>query len=982
VNIAVSGTATSGTDYTALGTTVTFAVGAVEATKAVVATADSTSDNNETVIVTLQSGSGYTVGTTSSLTVTIEDAEPVVTVATTTHATEGGADGTVTFTRSGATMLPLTVNFTLGGTASDMTDYIAPPLSAYFAPGSATAAVSITSLNDAYVEGTETVVVTLQSGTGYSVGSTSTATANITDDDTYTPPSTPIITVLSMYDAEEGANVGRFRLTRDGNISSALTVSVSVGGTATAGTDYTALPSTVTFAAGETSADLTVTAGEDNTAESTETVQLSLLTGSGYVLGAITTALVSVFEANAPAPAENPNPGNGLFARYYNNADLFDMRTARVDEKIEFNWGLNAPQNTAVGADHFSVMWVGRVKAEYTADYTFHTDSDDGIRVWVNNQLLIDDWNEHPSTSRTANAIVPFTAGQVHDIRVEYFEGLGGAEVTLSWSNSVVAKKVPVPKSQLYAIAFDIDVNADGDITDTVDGANDYLPGYEGSVAKVSTTSAFNATADAYRGQNMKLVLDGVGTGTTDITKVEFVITNPTQYAGYASNKSSPIVSGVGKIDDFSFSKIQDLRTIKVEKTPPANTPNESTEQQSAAQEAQIGAAKKGGGMEANKTWVYFYAKDYGAWAKVDARVYLGGATPAYTLNLTTSRDTDVGGGDKLADKWEVLMARRQATQIGDAPYTLTQSLAFTLTDDGDEIDPDGPQGPLKTQYEWGDAHTVLEEYRGYILDGGGYDGKGLNGHAGGHIRLDPARKEVLVEVDRITVINNIPKDGLPAVLNATTKIFSHATHGAGIYMYYVLDEVLNLTEPQLNTKLKQQGVLEDSRDTPSARNPEPANLRSDFLHHLVIDTGVKISDKKSESGAHAFDESAQNPLLQRGAVTAISEMKAAYDSKSVLLGKPEFFDWVATTFAHEYLHLLLAPLRGRAGDWVWDESEHISDSNANGTPREEADESDLMYGAGLRRSRVDLSTCTIQKLVQENLQTAKAPGFTFKPRP
>ena len=79
-NITVSGTATSGSDYTALGTTVNFAAGSATATKTVTVLDDALAESDETVIITVAAGTGYTVGTPSSATVTIKDDDKVVTV--------------------------------------------------------------------------------------------------------------------------------------------------------------------------------------------------------------------------------------------------------------------------------------------------------------------------------------------------------------------------------------------------------------------------------------------------------------------------------------------------------------------------------------------------------------------------------------------------------------------------------------------------------------------------------------------------------------------------------------------------------------------------------------------------------------------------------------------------------------------------------------------------------------------------------------
>ncbi len=81
--------------------------------------------------------------------------------------------------------------------------------------------------------------------------------------------------------------------------------------------------------------------------------------------------------------------GNGLKAEYFNSVNLTNPALTRTDATVNFDWGTGAPA-PGVGADGFSVRWSGLIEPAYTETYTFYTDSDDGVRLWVNGQLLID----------------------------------------------------------------------------------------------------------------------------------------------------------------------------------------------------------------------------------------------------------------------------------------------------------------------------------------------------------------------------------------------------------------------------------------------------------------------------------------------------------------------------------------------------------------------------------------------------------------
>ena len=146
------------------------------------------------------------------------------------------------------------------------------------------------------------------------------------------------------------------------------------------------------------------------------------------------------FAEQAPAPF-----GTGLTGEYFNNIDFTDLRVTRIDPVIDFNWGFGSP-DPAVGPDTFSVRWVGILQTPFSETYTFHTTSDDGIRLWVNDTLVVNDWSDHAARERSGS--IKLDAG-LYDIKVEYYENTRRAVAKLAWSSPSQPKQI-IPQSYLY----------------------------------------------------------------------------------------------------------------------------------------------------------------------------------------------------------------------------------------------------------------------------------------------------------------------------------------------------------------------------------------------------------------------------------------------------------------------------------------------------------------------------------------------------
>ncbi|HYI18875.1 MAG TPA: PA14 domain-containing protein, partial [Solirubrobacteraceae bacterium] len=135
--------------------------------------------------------------------------------------------------------------------------------------------------------------------------------------------------------------------------------------------------------------------------------------------------LESVLGHTAPPPA-------GLQATYFDDPALTTPAISRVDPAVDFDWGLGTPGPAITDADTFSARWTGTLTAASSEPHTFALAADDGGRLWLDGELLIDAWNR--TSPDPARATVALTAGTAYAIRLEYREDAYGASAQLRWS--------------------------------------------------------------------------------------------------------------------------------------------------------------------------------------------------------------------------------------------------------------------------------------------------------------------------------------------------------------------------------------------------------------------------------------------------------------------------------------------------------------------------------------------------------------------
>jgi len=138
---------------------------------------------------------------------------------------------------------------------------------------------------------------------------------------------------------------------------------------------------------------------------------------------------------------------HGLLGSYHNGSTFTTTPVLqRIDENINFDWAEFSPA-AAVNANLFAARWTGKVQPLYTGTYIFYILADNGRRVWVNNQLLVDKWNN--DTGVTYSGAIDLVADQKYDIKVDYYELSGNANIKLEWESALQTREI-IPSAQLY----------------------------------------------------------------------------------------------------------------------------------------------------------------------------------------------------------------------------------------------------------------------------------------------------------------------------------------------------------------------------------------------------------------------------------------------------------------------------------------------------------------------------------------------------
>lgn len=157
-----------------------------------------------------------------------------------------------------------------------------------------------------------------------------------------------------------------------------------------------------------------------------------------YSIGVQDPGDVAMIDSFFMKPAQGE--GHGLYAEIFNNDKLEgEPAFTRVDPIVDFFYDDQASPAPQVGIQHYSMRWTGELTAPITGLYELRTNSDDGVRLWIDDKLVIDDWKNHGPTIDKKK--LQFLAGHKYKIRLEYFNATGGGIIQLGWALPAAALK-------------------------------------------------------------------------------------------------------------------------------------------------------------------------------------------------------------------------------------------------------------------------------------------------------------------------------------------------------------------------------------------------------------------------------------------------------------------------------------------------------------------------------------------------------------
>jgi len=365
--------------------------------------------------------------------------------------------------------------------------------------------------------------------------------------------------------------------------------------------------------------------------------------------------------------AATPGPvTGGLSGSYFNNQALSGAPLFTRKEAVDFSLSGTWP-GTGLGPNGFSVRWSGKLVVPSTGSYTFQTESDDGIRLFVAGQQLINNWTEHASTLDTSGAVA-LTAGQQVDIVIEYFQGGGGAVAKLLWRTPGAPGFVVVPGAQLVPGSV-APINRQPSVTTP-----------PGQTATVGTARSLQISASDPDGDVLSFSAVGLPPGLAINASSGLVSGTPSTAGSF--NAVVTVSDGKGGTAAASFGW---ALTTAANRAPSVNSPGAQATIVGSARTLQVGASDPDGDV------LRYGATGLPPGLSINSGSGLISGTPSTVGNFTTAVTVSDEKGATAATSfgWAVTAAANRAPSINNpGAQSATAGIARTLQISAS--DPDG----------------------------------------------------------------------------------------------------------------------------------------------------------------------------------------------------------------------------------------------------------------------------------------------------
>jgi len=216
----------------------------------------------------------------------------------------------------------------------------------------------------------------------------------------------------------------------------------------------------------------------------------------------------------------------GLKGEYFDAINLTGLKTTRIDPVIDFNW-TTAPPGTAITPDsNYSERWTGSVYIPTAGTWQFSTQSNDGVRLWINNSQIINNWTQHAVTTNTGSVTVAQPGW--YPLKLEHYQQNGVAVIQLSYAGP------NQPKVVIPATAFSSDVPL------------------VGQLSVVPTTGAFGDTLTG-TSKTIGLMLTNTGTASLTVNSTAISGTSASQFADGFNDQPLVLAPGAATTINVQF---------------------------------------------------------------------------------------------------------------------------------------------------------------------------------------------------------------------------------------------------------------------------------------------------------------------------------------------------------------------------------------------------------------------------------------------